>query len=320
MSMTRDKMVGVILAAGKGTRIYPFSESLPKPVLPVCNRPMLEYQIEQMKGAGIREVLIVIGHLGYSIVDAVGDGTRQGVSIRYVEQRDTLGMAHALGKLEGVIDSPFLLFLGDIYFTCGDLRPAIDEVLSGEVAANLISKIEDDPEMIKRNFTILADPDGRVRQVIEKPRYVRNNIKGCGLYIFDQHIFDAIRRTPRTAMRDEYEVTDSIQILINDGHPVRHRSLVTRDVNLTTPSDLLAINLLALADHGLRRCIGREVHMPPGATVENSVIGDGVTLHYPSQVRNTLIFSGSSVDNHPTLNGVIVQGGQIIPCDGRLIA
>ncbi len=93
----------------------------------------------------------------------------------------------------------------------------MDQVLSGEVNANLVSMYEPDPEMVRRNFVIQADGRGRVSRVIEKPRYVDSQLKGCGLYVFDQHIFDAIRRTPRTAMRDEYEITDSIQILINDG-------------------------------------------------------------------------------------------------------
>ena len=92
MNTVGNKMIGVILAAGKGTRIYPFSEKLPKPILPVGNRPLLEHQVEIMKKYGISEILIVIGHLGYTIVDALGDGTAQGISIRYVEQTETLGM------------------------------------------------------------------------------------------------------------------------------------------------------------------------------------------------------------------------------------
>ena len=118
---------------------------------------------------------------------------------------------------------PFLLMLGDIYFHLkSPLRPLIDQVLDGRTNANLVSMYEPDPAMVRRNFVIQADELGRVQRVIEKPRYVDSQLKGCGLYVFDQHIFDAIRRTPRTAMRDEYEITDSIQILINDGYVVHH--------------------------------------------------------------------------------------------------
>ena len=112
-------------------------------------------------------------------------------------------------------------------------------MLSGEVNANLVSMDEPDPEMVRRNFVIQADEPAACTRVIEKPRYVDSQLKGCGLYVFDPHIFDAIRRTPRTAMRDEYEITDSIQILIDDGYVVHHHPIVERDLNLTKPEDLL---------------------------------------------------------------------------------
>ena len=91
-----------------------------------------------------------------------------------------------------------MLFLGDIYFVAeaATLREMIAEVVTGKVHANLITKIEPDPEAVKRNFAVIEDGKGRVLRVVEKPRYVENQIKGCGLYIFDQRVFDAIRRTP----------------------------------------------------------------------------------------------------------------------------
>ena len=100
------EVIGVILAAGKGTRIQPLSELTPKPILPVCNRPLLDCQLEMMKACGISEVLIVIGNLGYAIVNALGDGSHRDMKITYVEQTETLGMAHALGRLETLIASP----------------------------------------------------------------------------------------------------------------------------------------------------------------------------------------------------------------------
>ena len=85
----------------------------------------------------------------------------------------------------------------------------------------MATKEESDPEVIRRNFSLNLREDGTVARVIEKPRYTSNHLKGVGLYLFDTAIFDAVRRTPRTAMRDEYELTDSIQVFIDDGHPVR---------------------------------------------------------------------------------------------------
>ena len=317
MNNVGNKMIGVILAAGKGTRIYPFSEKLPKPILPVGNRPLLEHQLEIMKKYGISEIIIVIGHLGYTIVDALGDGTAQGISIRYVEQTETLGLAHALGKLEPHIDSPFLLMLGDIYFITDDLNPMIEQVLSGEVNASLASKIEPDPEMIKRNFAIIEEKEGspRVRQVIEKPRYVRSEIKGCGIYLFDLQVFDAIRRTPRTAMRDEYEITDSIQIMISDGLTVCHSPIVKSDMNLTVPEDLLKINLMDLKKRNLDILVGENTNVPNGVLVENCIIGNDVSFDCPIDLKNSLIFSGTQVACDSAREGVIIHDENIIQCN-----
>ncbi len=307
-----DKMVGVILAAGRGTRIYPFSENLPKPILPVGNRPLIEYQLLMMRSWGITEVLIVIGHFGFAIVDALGHGERYGVTIRYVEQSATLGMAHALGKLEPYIDSPVVLFLGDIYFVLDDMEAVLTEVTSGAANAALISKLEPDPAMIRRNFAIFSDESGRVSQVIEKPRHVRSNVKGCGLYVFDQHIFDAIRRTPRTAMRDEYEITDSIQILVSDGYKVVHRPIVQMDMNLTVPQDLLSLNLMELRQRKVDMIIGQGVKLAPGTQIENSVIGDRVEILHPIRITNSLIFPGVRVDYQRDINTAILYGDQVI--------
>jgi len=313
--MSAPKLVGVILAAGKGTRIYPFSAELPKPILPVCNQPLLSYQLEFLKRHGVTDVIVVIGHLGYTIVNALGDGRQWGVSIRYVEQQETLGMAHAVGKLEPHIQSPFVLLLGDIYFITRDMRPMIDRVLSGEINASLASKVEDDPEMIRRNFAIIEDPDGRVRRVIEKPRHVRSLIKGCGLYMFDQNIFDAIRRTPRTAMRDEYEITDSIQIMIDDGHRVFHSSVVDEDMNLTFPSDLLRLNRIELGRRGGQSLVADGVTLPPGMVADGSVIGAGATFAHPIRLTNSLVFPGTHLTEARDLDHVVVHGESIMQCD-----
>ena len=100
MSAPSSDLQGVILAAGKGTRIQPFSDHYPKPLLPVYDRPLLLWQVEAMRELGITDILIVIGHLGHRVVQALGDGSRWGVRIRYVEQEETLGIAqHALQTL-----------------------------------------------------------------------------------------------------------------------------------------------------------------------------------------------------------------------------
>jgi glucose-1-phosphate thymidylyltransferase len=315
--VTDEAMVGVILAAGKGARMYPFSERSPKPILPILNRPLLAHQIEVMRDCGISDIHIVVGHLGYQVAGAFGDGSQYGVRIRFVEQESTLGLAHAVGALESRVQVPFLLMLGDIYFhLSSSLRPLCDEVLAGDVNANLVSMYEPNPEMVRRNFVIQADESRRVRRVIEKPRYVDSQLKGCGLYVFDPHIFDAIRRTPRTAMRDEYEITDSIQILINDGWVVHHQPIVERDLNLTKPDDLLTINLIELARHQLTHLIGDQVSLAEGVRIERSVIGNGVVVRHPIRISNSVIMPNVVVDASSDLDSVVMDGEHTVYCPG----
>jgi dTDP-glucose pyrophosphorylase len=286
-------------------------------MLPVGNRPLLEYQIETMRSWGISEVLIVVGRLGYAIADALGHGERQNVTIRYVEQSETLGLAHALGKLESLIDSSFVLLLGDIYFVLGDMSRVIAEVVEGQTNGVLVSKLDQDPEMIRRNFAIIADASGRVSQVIEKPHWVPSQIKGCGLYVFDQHVFDAIRRTPRTAMRDEYEITDTIQIMINDGHRVVHRPIAMLDMNLTVPEDLLSVNLMDLRRRGLSQIVGQDVTLAQGTCVQNSVIGDRVVVDHPVRITNSLVFPDVHVEREDDIDSVILYREHRISCSRK---
>lgn len=307
-----SKYQGVILAAGKGSRMYPFSEDLPKPLLPICNKALIEYQLQLMYSAGIRDVIILIGHLGAKIVNYLGNGSNYRLKIQYVEQKNMLGIAHALGTLEQFISKPFLLFLGDIFFETTNLLKMFQEFESGHINAVLATKIEKDKESIKRNFAIIENNEGFVQRVIEKPQHIMNNLKGCGIYLFDLHIFDAIRRTPRTAMRDEYELTDSIQILIDDGFKVKKSNIILKDTNLTNPEDLLKVNLVELKRRQLNRLIGKKVSLKNRDMVLGSIIGNNVVIENGIKIRNSLIFQGTVVSQKTTVKNAILFSNKII--------
>lgn len=307
-----SKYVGAILAAGRGTRMAPFSDQYPKPILPICNRPLIEYQIEMMKAVGITEIFILVGHKGYEIARVLGDGDRLGVSLKYVEQSGMLGIAHAVGRLEPHIDRPFLLFLGDIFFLAGDLRQMFSLFEEQEGGAVLATR-EDDPVAIRKNFAITLGSDGRVTRVIEKPRHTPNRLKGVGLYLFDLAVFDAIRRTPRTAMRDEYEITESIQVLIDDQYPVRPANVVIEDVNVSTPGDLLRCNLLQARltpDRAMLDVAG--VHKD--ADLHNCVVGRDVVVTHPIRIANSVLLSGSRVHQQNGFEHFIVTPDCVVDC------
>ena len=316
--MESKEIVGVILAAGRGTRMEPFSSRYPKPLLPICNKPVLQYQIEHMQTIGIKEITIVIGHLGYEICSFLGDGSKYGVTLKYIEQGETLGIAHAVGQIEPHISSPFFLFLGDIFLVFKkDLSMMVDTFLTNKATAVLSVMQEVPQEIISKSFAVLMNDDGMVKRVIEKPRYYVSDIVGCG-YLFDLNIFDAIRRTPRTAMRNEYEITDSIQILIEDGFKVMIDQNVSWMENITYPQDLLGCNLRELKRQGKTSEIGRGVDIHPDAKIINSIIGDGVVVKNPLEIVDCLVFPETTIELTGSIDKAIITPENIIDCRQNL--
>jgi len=289
------KIVGVILAAGKGRRIKPFSLEFPKPLLPICNKPIMQYQIEEMRNLGIEEVIIVIGHLGTKIKEYFGSGKKLGVKITYIKQKKQLGIAHAVGQLEPYIKNPFLLFLGDIFYLSQNLKKMITLFNKYEVGGILAVKKEKNSESIKRNFSLILDKNNIVKRVIEKPRYVTNNLKGCGIYLFSLSIFDAIRNTPRTAMRDEYEITNAIQLLIDYGYKVYPADVINWDINITFAEDLLRCNLEQLARLKVDSVIAPTAKINKKAKIINSVLGEKVLIKEGIKIINSVIFAHTNV-------------------------
>jgi dTDP-glucose pyrophosphorylase len=308
------RITGVILAAGKGSRIQPLSMSFPKPLLPVCNKPIIQHQLEDFRRAGVQDVIVVIGHLGKRIVDYFGDGATLGMRLRYVEQKDALGIAHAVAQLESQIDTPFLLALGDIFIVPRHLESMIDMFWQRRAGAVLAVKPETDAAAIQRNFAVVLHASGTVTRVIEKPRYIPSNLKGCGIYLFDLAIFDAIRRTPRTAQRDEYEITNSIQILIEDGFPVYPANVVDWDMNVTYPCDLLTCNQKELARQGLDSLVAPDADLRDGVSVHRSVIGHRVRVSQPITITDSLIFSDVSVSDAHDLDSMLLAPGLALKC------
>ena len=304
--MPDGKYLGVILAAGHGSRMGPFGEEVPKPVAPVCNKPLLVYQIEHLRALGVTDILVVIGHLGHRITAALGDGSAFGVRLRYVEQERRLGLAHAVGQLETLVDRPFLLFLGDIFFEMDRPERLLAEFEASGAAAALAVREETDVEAVRRNFSVRTDGDGRVLRVIEKPRFVESMLKGCGLYLFSLHIFDAIRRTPRTSLRDEYELTDSIQILVDLDLEVRAVPVVAWDMNLTYIGDLVACCRHRLSTLGMTSLTGEGCRVAPGTELVETVLGDGVEIRRPARLERCVVMPGAVLDDGAALSDMVV--------------
>ena len=313
MRTQKKKIHGVILAAGKGDRIKPLSLDVPKPLLPVCNKPIMQYQLEDMISLGIKDYIFVVGHLKEKIREYFGNGSSWGVNVRYVEQKEKLGIAHAVGQLETYLDGPFMLFLGDIFIVPKNLHKMVELFRKKEASAILAVKKENDPDSIKKNFTVvLEEPAGRVKRVIEKPRYLSTNLKGCGIYLFNPAIFDAIRCTPRTAMRDEYEITTAIQMLIDDGCSVFTADVIEWDMNVTVPQDILLCNQKRLKHTGKKKVVSGTAKIAPKTQIINSVIGNNVEIQEPIKINNCVIMDGAKIKGKKALNNSLISSTSII--------
>ncbi|HOV32506.1 MAG TPA: sugar phosphate nucleotidyltransferase [Candidatus Hydrogenedens sp.] len=298
---------GVILAAGHGARLGPFGEHNPKPIVPIANKPLIVYQIEALKQIGVSEFIVVIGHLGYRIIQTLGNGESYGVHILYVEQEKRLGLAHAVGQLEPYIKGPFFLMLGDIFFHAPNLKQMSDVMEKEQCACVLATKEEKDIESIKKNFSVHTGKNWHVIRVVEKPKYPQTNLKGCGIYLFDERIFEGIHKTPRTALRDEYELTDSIQILIDFGYPVKALSVVEWDVNLTYIKDLIICCILELQRQKKTFIQGENCKIGTNCSLIQSTIGNNVIIGDNCTLEKCVVLNGVSIPPNTQLKDCVLS-------------
>lgn len=209
-------MKAVIIAAGKGTRMGPLTENRPKAMLPLANRPLLEHIIVSIKAAGIKDFLIVTGYLREKIIDYFGDGEKLGVNIEYIEQQSQKGTADAVSVVKDSVNERFLVTNGDVLAGIPDIKNILEA--KGEVV--LAAKKVAAPQ----EYGILNVEGDRVVKIVEKPKKPLSNLANAGIYVFELSIFDAIENTSPSP-RGEYEITDSIQHLIDSGKSSGYVSL-----------------------------------------------------------------------------------------------
>jgi len=195
-------MQAVILAAGKGTRIYPFSLEKPKPLIEVANKPVLEHNLDQMLGL-IDEVIIVVGYKKDMIMEKIGDHYHN-IKIKYVVQEETLGTGHAVAIVEPEIKGKFLVINGDDLFSRKDMENLLkfDNCILLKEQENVSA------------FGVAAVKDGKVVNLIEKPPKGQepSNLVNVGMYCFTPEIFQILRTLPKSE-RGEYEITDVVKVL-----------------------------------------------------------------------------------------------------------
>lgn len=324
-------MKGIILSGGTGSRLRPITHTGPKQLVPVANKPVLEYAVEDLKEAGISDIGVVLGHKGRDeIQEHLGDGSEYGVDITYIVQGNPLGLAHAAGcAREFVGEDDFVMYLGDNILKSG-ITDLVESFEAGDYGAGIALQEVDEPQAFG-----IADVDdaGNVIELIEKPDDPPTNLALIGIYVFSPAVFDAIDEL-EPSWRGELEITDAIQSLLDGGHEIDSHVVEGWWKDTGKPEDILEANRLVLEDVSLERC----GTVSPDATVdgrvglhESAVIEDDAVVRGPVSVaEETVIESGTyvgpntSIGPGSTLQGVhiensVVIGNSLITTSGKIV-
>ncbi len=263
-------MKATILAAGEGSRMRPITYTRPKVMLLLANKPILEHLLLEVREAGIREFIFIVGYCDEQVRNYFGSGDKWGVHIDYCVQRKQSGTADAVKMAEGLVDGNFLVMNGDIIVGQKD----ISRLINNSGTALSIVRVQD-----TRDLGVVELEAGKVVRIHEKTARPPSCVANAGVYLFTRDIFDAISQTLKSP-RGEYEITDSLQLMIDAGHHISYQE-IDYWLDLSYPWDLLLANEALLA--------GMEPqHL--GEIEENVVIKDPVSVG-----KNTLVRSGSYI-------------------------
>ncbi len=238
-------MKGLILAGGSGRRLRPLTHTSAKQLVPIANKPILHYVVEDLAGVGVTDLGIIVGDTAEEIRASVGDGSRWGASVTYIEQSAPLGLAHAVVEAGGFLgDEPFVMYLGDNMFE--DSLEAVVEgfVEESRASARLLLSRVDDPGSF--GVAELGD-DGAICRLVEKPNDPRSDLALVGVYLFGPAIHEAVRSI-EPSVRGELEITDAISWLLDRGDTVEHHLLEGWWIDTGKKDPLLECNRLVLDD------------------------------------------------------------------------
>jgi len=323
-------MKGVILHGGAGTRLRPLTHTGPKQLIPVANKPMSLYAVETLREAGVTDIAIVLGSLApEKVQEYYGDGERYGVKVTYVHQGEPKGIAHAVKLTEYFVgDEPFVVFLADNILK-GGIREMVRDFEESQAAAEIALCHVRNPQ----SFGVADLKAGKIIRLVEKPKEPPSDLALVGIYFFRKQIFDAIRRL-RPSWRNELEITDAIQTLLDDGLEVRHRLVKGWWKDTGLPQDILEANQLLLSELASYNrgqfeqdvktsgivCVDEGTLVHSGTTLrgpliigKNCEIGPGSYIGPYTSIGDNTVIRGAEVEN------TIVMGDCRIECGKRIV-
>ena len=281
--MGENNIKGVILHGGHGTRLRPLTHTGPKQLIPVANKPMSQYVLEDLRDSGIEEIAIIVGDiLPEKVKNYYRDGREFGIKTTYIHQEQPGGIAQAVNLAENFVgDSPFIVYLGDNLLK-GSIAKFVKEFRKSNYAAMvLLCEVENPQKFGVAEF----GKNGKLVKLIEKPKKPPSSYALTGIYFLNPIIFKMIRAL-KPSWRGELEITEALQGLIDAGHKVGYKFVTGWWKDTGTVEDILEANRLVLDDlkegiEGIveekpsiqgRVAIGKETLVERGALIRGPVI------------------------------------------------
>lgn len=288
-------MQAAILAAGKSTRAYPLTIAMPKPLLKVADRTLLEHNLDNLNGI-VSEVIIIVGYKKNMIKKFFGNKYKT-LRIKYVWQRQQLGTGHAVSLLEPYIKDRLILLMGDDIYSRRDMMNCMKHRYS------ILTAKTKHPE----NFGAVIEKNGIFSDFAEKPKKFVSGIISTAMYCLDRKIFDCIKKT-RKSERNEIELPDAIKMLAK-GQNV-HCVRASQWLPIGYPEDLLKADAILRKGKNL---VGKNSKIY--GRVANSSVGDNCIIK--GNVKNSIIMDNSIVDENSAIENSIVGknsniGGKIL--------
>ncbi len=319
-------MKALILSGGHGTRLRPLTYSQQKQLIPVANKPVLFYAIEDVVEAGIRDIGIIVGPNKEQVVETVSS-VEWDAEIEFIYQGEPRGLAHAILVAEDFLDDEeFVMYLGDNILKDGIVDHAEKFKKLNPDSLILLTEVEN-----PQQFGVAElDENGRIKKLVEKPRIPPSSYALVGIYFFKQVIIEACKSI-KPSWRNELEITDAIQWLIDNGYNVEASIVKGWWKDTGKPEDILEANRLVL--DGIQpegkgkvensRVIGRVV-IEEGALIKDSIVKGPCIIGRNCRIVNSYIGPYTSVGNGCEIEGtevedsVIMDGSKIVNA-GRVI-